>query len=136
MKKLSFDDWKKTINCSKIVLEKEEEIENICKDNSDDIFNRRGDIFCSLDAMIDICQKAKKKFAEVHDVMLSQIWDDYENCHFAFTYKRLETDEEFISRMQKMYQDYEDEYELESKNEKELLYKKELKKLNKKYGKL
>ena len=110
-KKLSFKEYKEQINPSKILISRESKI--------DKTIAPYDNIYCTMDDMINICQKAKEKYADKSDLRLEQIQTSYEDCYFCFTYKELESDEEFNNRLHRMYDEYLNDYENEVKTEKE-----------------
>ena len=126
IKKLSFKEFKEQNNLSKILLNRESKIDETIMPN--------GDIYCTIDDMINVCKKAKEKYADKSDLRIEQIWTNYEDCYLCFTYKELESDEEFNNRLHAMYDKYLNIYGNEVRIEKEKSYKNELEALNKKYG--
>lgn len=99
-----------------------------------------GNVNCDIDVFTTIIAQIGKRLKQlnsVRNIRLVQEWTGYEECNIYINYEQYETEQEFSERVQHQYDEWTVSEKMrgdaiEERNEE---YKKELEKLNLKYGK-
>ena len=92
-----------------------------------------GDIFCQIDKFAEVLENISiilKSLTNVRNIYVGKhrLFGELEIC---VSYQQLENDNEFNERVNDLYS----KYIQQEQQKKEIMYQKELKKLNEKYGK-
>lgn len=99
-----------------------------------------GNVNCELDVfvlrMLEI-EKRLQNLKAVRNIRFVQEWTGYEECNICINYEQYETEQEFSERVQHQYEEWKENEKIREANaeKKDEEYKKELEKLNLKYGK-
>lgn len=124
-------------NLQKEWVKKSVELPNELKeDNRDD-----GSVNCELDVFVLRILEIEKRLQNlkaVRNIRFVQEWTGYEDCNICINYEQYETEKEFSERVQHQYEEWKESEKIREANaeKKDDEYKKELEKLNLKYGKL